>query len=65
MSKSSDTVFYIQVGKGTKGSYRTKFAVVGNVGKATLIFDMLNVASGHKKRLVADGVKKPIIKSKA
>ena len=58
----SDTEFLIQLGKGPKGSYRTKRSIVGNLGQAVMHYNMLNVANGYKKRLLMPSCSKnPVV----
>ena len=57
---SSETEFIIQSGKG-KGMYRNRRTIVGNLGQAVMHYNMLNVHSGYKKRLIAPSMNKPII----
>lgn len=49
---SSETVFLIQVGKGYKGSYKTKYSVKGSLGQAVMYYNGINIGRGYKKRLV-------------
>jgi hypothetical protein len=48
---SSETKFYIQVGKG-RGGYRTKYAITGSLGQACLYYRAINIGNGYKKRLL-------------
>jgi hypothetical protein len=48
----SETVFLIQVGRGVKGSYRTKYTIKGDIGEAVLYFNGINIGNGYKKRLL-------------
>ena len=58
----SDTEFLIQVGKGSKGSYKTTCVIVGNFGQAVMHYNMLNIGNGYKKRLLMPSCsKKPIV----
>lgn len=47
----SATVFLVQTGKG-KGSYRTKYSIVGNLTKAVMYYNGINIGRGYKKRLL-------------
>jgi hypothetical protein len=51
----SKTEFYIQIGKGKKGSYRNRMTIVGNLGRAVFWYLSLNIGNGYKKRLVMAG----------
>ena len=46
------TQFYIQIGKGNKGSYKTKYKLVGSLAQAVYWYNGVNVGNGYKKRLV-------------
>ena len=48
----SETVFSVQVGKGKKGSYKTRYAFKGNLGQAVIHYNGVNVGNGYKKRLM-------------
>ena len=58
---SSETVFLIQVGKGSKGSYKTKYSVKGNLGQAVLFYNGVNIGNGYKKRLLSPAMNKPVL----
>ena len=45
------TDFLVQVGKGPKGSYRTKYSFKGNILKAVMYYNAINIGKGYKKRL--------------
>jgi len=51
----SETQFLIQVGKGSKGSYTTKYEIAGDVNKAVFWYVGINIGNGYKKRLVMAG----------
>lgn len=57
---SSETEFLVQVGKGKSG-YATRYAVVGNLAQAVLLYNAINIGNGYKKRLVAPGMNKPLL----
>ena len=57
---SSETEFLVQVGLG-RGSYRTRYAVRGNLAQAVHLFNGLNIGNGYKKRLVSWGFNRPVI----
>ena len=57
---SSDTEFLVQIGRG-RGSYRTKFVIHGDLPRAVLLFNAVNIGYGHKKRLVSWGMNRPIL----
>ena len=43
--------YVVQIGKGAKGSYRTRYAV-DSLGQADLLYRGINIGNGYKKRLV-------------
>lgn len=57
---SSETEFLVQVGKG-KGSYKTRYRIVGNLPQAVRMFNCINIGNGYKKRLVSWGMNKPLL----
>lgn len=57
----SESEFLVQLGKGSKGSYRTRYSFKGNLGQAVLYFNGLNVGNGYKKRLVCWSLNKPVL----
>lgn len=58
---SDNTEFLVQVGKGSKGSYRTRYRFVGNLGQAVLYYNGININGGYKKRLFAPSFNKPVL----
>jgi hypothetical protein len=52
---SSATVFCVQVGKGSKGSYKTRYSFTGELERAVLYFNAINIGNGYKKRLTMAG----------
>lgn len=58
---SNQTEFLVQVGKGAKGSYKTKYRFVGNLGQAVLYYNGLNIGNGYKKRLLMPSSKKSVL----
>lgn len=58
---SSETEFLIQVGRGLKGSYKTKYRIVGAIHQAVLIYKGINIGNGYKKRLLAPSMNKPVL----
>jgi hypothetical protein len=58
---SSETAFLVQVGKGDKGSYHTKYSFKGNLARAVMYFNMINIGNGYKKRLLMPSSKKPVL----
>ncbi len=58
---SSETEFLIQVGRGKKGSYTTRFTVKGNLRQAVLLYNGINTGMGYKKRLLVPSFNKPLL----
>lgn len=48
---SSETEFLIQVGKG-KSSYKTKHVIIGDLYHAIILYNLINIDKGFKKRLL-------------
>jgi hypothetical protein len=46
------TQFLVQVGRGPKGSYRTMYTITGNLGRAVMYYNGINIGRGYKKRLL-------------
>lgn len=51
----SGTVFCVQVGKGNKAGYKTRYTFKGNFDKARFYYESINIGRGYKKRLVMSG----------
>jgi hypothetical protein len=62
---SDSTNFLIQVGKGEKGAYATRYSFTGDLGKASFYYQCINIGNGYKKRLVMDnnGCKSLIVRA--
>lgn len=58
---SSETEFLVQVGRGSKGSYKTKYRIVGAIHQAVLLYKGINIGNGYKKRLLAPSMNKPLL----
>lgn len=58
---SSETEFLIQVGYSGKGSYKTRYRIVGNLAQAVLYYNGINIGNGYKKRLLAPSFNKPLL----
>ena len=48
---TDDTVFLVEVGRGSKGSYKVRYRFVGDLGQAAFYYACINVGNGYKKRL--------------
>jgi len=58
---SSATEFLVQVGRYSKGSYRTRYSFRGDLAQAVFYFNCINVGNGYKKRLLMPSSQKPVI----
>jgi len=59
---SDYTEFLVQVGKGTKGSYKTRYSFIGKLNQAVMYYNAINIGNGYKKRLYMPSCSKnPII----
>ena len=59
---SSETDFLVQVGKGAKGSYKTRCTIKGNLGQAVFWYNCINIGYGYKKRLMMPSCsRKPVL----
>lgn len=60
----TDTEFLVKVGRDTtksRGSYKTKYRFVGNLGQAVMRYNAINVGNGYKKRLLMPSSKNPVL----
>ena len=57
----SETEFLVQVGYKSKGSYKTSYRFVGNLAKAVMYYNCINIGNGYKKRLYAPAFNKPVL----
>ena len=53
-SYSDSTTFLVQVGKGERGSYNTRYSFTGDINKAAFYYQCINIGNGYKKRLVME-----------
>lgn len=58
---SSETDFYVQLGKGKKGSYSTKYSFKGDLARAVFYYESINIGNGYKKRLYSPAMNKPVL----
>jgi len=58
---SSQTEFLVQVGRGPRGAYKTKYRFVGNLTQACMYYRAINIGYGYKKRLIAPGMNEPLL----
>lgn len=52
---SSETMFYVQIGKRAKGAYKNEYVIKGNLYRAANYYNSINIGLGFKKRLVMAG----------
>jgi hypothetical protein len=53
---SSETVFFVQTGKGPKGAYTSScVAIKGSLYRAINYYNGINIGLGYKKRVVMAG----------
>lgn len=45
------TEFRVQVGYGSKGSYKTRYTLMGSLDQALMYYEGINIGLGYKKRL--------------
>lgn len=50
-----ETTFLVQVGRGSKGAYKTRYSFKGDIQKALFYFESINIGRGFKKRFLIDG----------
>lgn len=53
-------LFLVQIGRG-KGKYQNHNRVQGDLPHAVMLYNMLNIGNGYKKRLVCNDFNKPVI----
>lgn len=58
---TDSTEFFVQVGRYSKGKYKTRYAIVGNLAQAVAYFNCINIGNGYKKRLIAPSLKKSLL----
>ena len=61
----TETEFRVEVGKGRKGGYKTHYVFRGNLGKAVLYYDAINIGRSYKKRLVMPSSPQPVLHRQA
>lgn len=60
---TSNTVFLVQVSKSKnrKSGYENKYSFVGDLERACVHYQGINVGLGYKKRLIFCGSQKPVL----
>lgn len=58
---SSETEFLVQISRW-KGSYKTRYRFVGNLGQAVFYYESINIGKGYNKRLLMPSCsKRPVL----
>ena len=55
-----ETEFLVQVGRH-KGSYKTRYKLVGNLNEAVWHYQCINIGRGYKKRLLMPSSPNPVL----
>lgn len=58
---TDQTTFLVEVGRGAKGAYVTRYLITGNLAQAVFYFNAINIGNGYKKRLLMPGARKPVL----
>ena len=58
---TEETMFLVQLGKGSKGSYQTRWHFKGSLSMAVWYYNGINVGLGYKKRLLMPSSPKPVL----
>lgn len=61
----SETLFLVQVGRYRKGSFKTRYTFTGELGRAVMFYNGINLGNGYKKRLIAPSFNKPLLARQA
>lgn len=63
---TNQTEFLVQIGRYSKGSYKTKYRFEGNLEQAVMYYRAINVGRGYKKRLLMSSCSKnPVLAKQA
>lgn len=57
---TDQTEFLVEIGRYS-GSYKTRYRFTGDLHRAVLYFNGLNIGYGYKKRLRAPSFNKPVL----
>lgn len=57
----SETEFLVQIGRYRKGSYATRYVIVGDLAMAVRYYNGINIGNGYKKRLIAPSFNHPLL----
>jgi hypothetical protein len=55
------TKFLVQVGRYSKGAYKTRYSFIGNLAQAVYYFNAINIGNGYKKRLYMPSSPNPVL----
>lgn len=58
---SNETIFEVQIGRYSKGSYKTRYSIKGDLGRAVFYYNGINIGNGYKKRLYCSSMNRPIL----
>ena len=54
------TEFLVQVGRG-RGAYATRYSFKGEIARAVMYYNAINIGRGYKKRLVMPNAMRPVL----
>lgn len=57
---TDNTTFLVQVGRG-KSAYATRYSFTGNLARAVMHYNAINIGNGYKKRLVMPDAMRPVL----
>ncbi len=57
---SEDTEFLVQVSR-YKGAYKTRYKFTGNLVRAVIHYEGINIGNGYNKRLYCPAMNKPVL----
>lgn len=57
---ADSTIFEVQIGRGN-GAYTTKYQFTGNLARAVMHYNAINIGRGYKKRLVMPNAMRPVL----
>jgi len=57
---TDDTKFEVQIGRG-KGAYATHYSFKGELARAVMYYNAINIGRGYKKRLVMPNAMRPVL----
>jgi hypothetical protein len=57
---TDDTEFLVQVGRG-RGAYATRYSFKGELARAVMYYNAVNIGRGYKKRLFMPNALRPVL----